>query len=468
MRHFSHGRLLQQINLLRTQFGQSSDLPFGEVLSMPLLMRVLEEAKLAWTDCIYTPLVTILTFLWQVTNQDHSCRAAVAKLVAHRAASGLSPCSPQTGAYCTARQKLPEPVLAKLARQTGRQLHAQSPAAWKWHGRDVKLVDGSTVSMPDTTANQAAYPQHRNQRPGVGFPLARIAAVFSLACGTVLDLAICRHQGKHQSELGLLRLMWNLFAPRDVLLADRYLCSWSELAVLRERGVDFVARLHAKRSADFRRGRRLGPDDHLVTWRKPRRPDWMNPVQYARLPRELVVREVRVSVGVPGFRVQTLVVATSLLDAEEFPAGELADLYRQRWHAELDLRSLKSTLQMDVLRCKTPEMVRKEIWTHLLAYNLVRTIMAQAALTHSHLPRALSFKGALQTLNAFQPQLEQASSELVGRLLHQLLKAVAVHQVADRPNRYEPRVRKRRPKAYPLLHQPRAQARLALRRNHLG
>lgn len=468
MRHSSHGRLLQQMNLLRTQFGQSSELPFGEVLSTPLLLRVLEEAQLVWTDCVYSPLVTILTFLWQVTNQDHSCRAAVAKLVAHRAARGLRPCSPETGAYCTARQKLPEPVLAELARHTGRELHAGSPAAWKWHAREIKLVDGSTVSMPDTAANQAAYPQHGHQQPGVGFPLARIAAVFSLACGTVLDLAICRYQGKHQSELGLLRLMWSLFAPRDILLADRYLCSWNELAVLRQRGVDFVARLHAKRSADFRRGRRLGPGDHLVVWRKPRRPDWMDPAEYARLPQELLVREVRVLVGVPGFRVRTLVVATSLLDVEEFPAGELAELYRQRWHAELDLRSLKSTLQMDVLRCKTPEMVRKEIWTHLLAYNLVRTIMAQAALTHGHSPRGLSFKGALQTLNAFGPQLEQSSSEMVGRLLAQLLRAVAVHQVADRPNRYEPRARKRRPKPYPLLNQPRAQARRALLHKHLG
>jgi hypothetical protein len=251
------------------------------------------------------------------------------------------------------------------------------------------------------------------------------------------------------------------------MLADRYLCSWFELALLRRGKVDFVTRLHHRRRADFRRGRRLGPDDHVVHWPKPRRPEWMDEATYDGLPAELEVREVRTFVQLPGFRTQEVVVATSLVDEETYSAADLAELYRQRWHAELDLRCLKATLQMDQLRCKTPELVRKEIWTHLLAYNLIRTVMAQAAHEHQVLPRTISFKGALQTLTAFQPLLESARQDELPRWHAQLLQAIATHRVADRPNRCEPRARKRRPKPYPLLTTPRAQARRALLRNNL-
>jgi len=467
MRHSNPGRVLQQMNLLRRQFAQSDELPFGNMLSSEMLREVLAEAKVTFVDRIYTPLTTLLVFLWQVISQDHSCRAAVSKLLAHRAAQGERSCSAETGGYCVARKRLPEPVFHSLVRKTGRQLHDQAPADWRFKGRAVKVFDGSTVSMPDTGANQAEYPQGPNQKPGVGFPIARIAAVFSLACGAVIDWSICRYQGKGQSELGLLRLLRQAFQPGDVMLADRYLCSWSELAILRQHGVDFVARIHQARKTDFRRGKRLGDNDHLATWKKPRKPEWMDQAQYDALPADMVVREVRLEVRIPGFRPDRLTIATSLLDVELFSLDDLTELYRQRWHAELDLRSLKQTMQMDVLRCKTPQLVRKEISTHLLAYNLVRTIMAQAATQHALAPRTISFKGTLQTLIAFQPHWECASTDQFLHLHQELLTAIVTHRVGDRPDRFEPRKRKRRPKPYSLLTQPRAQAREAMVRKRL-
>jgi hypothetical protein len=283
-----------------------------------------------------------------------------------------------------------------------------------------------------------------------------------LACGAVIDGAICRYQGKGQSELGLLRLLWQVFYPGDVMLADRYLCSWSELAILQQHGVDFVARIHQGRKTDFRRGLRVGPNDHLARWVKPRKPEWMEQAQYDALPEELLVREVRLDVRIPGFRPDQLMIATSLLDAELFSLEDLTDLYRQRWHAELDLRSLKQTMHMDMLHCKNPSLVRKEISAHFLAYNLVRSVMAQAAKQHGLPPRSISFKGTLQTLVAFQPHWDRASATQFLHLHQQLLTAIATHRVGDRPNRFEPRKRKRRPKYYPLLTQPRAQARRAL------
>ena len=327
----------------------------------------------SWLDRIYTPLVTLWVFLGQVLSADHSCRAAVARLIAHLISRGESPCSAETGAYCQARKRLPEEFFSSVARQTGRALEDGVDPQWRWKQRRVYAYDGSSVSMPDTAENQRDYPQPDTQKPGLGFPLARLAAVFSLACGAVLDVGICRYAGKGQSELGMLRTLWDLFRPGDVMLADRLMCTWTEMVMLKQRGVDCVCRLTSHRKADFRRGERLGKDDHIVKWPKPAKPRSIDRETYNALPEFLMVRECRVRIEQPGFRVTTLIVATTLLDAVEFTRDDLAQLYRARWNAELDLRSLKQTLQMDVLRCKTPELVRKEIWTHILAYNLIRT-----------------------------------------------------------------------------------------------
>ncbi|QDU40507.1 Transposase DDE domain protein [Maioricimonas rarisocia] len=460
--HCNQGRLSQQLNVLRRQFALSDELPFGNVLSTALVERLITEAGLTVHKRVFTPTITVLMFLWQVISQDHSCREVVARLLAFRAATGQPSCSPQTGGYCLARQRLPESFVAALARETGRELERSTPDEWRWKGRRVHVFDGSTVTMPDATANQEAYPQQPNQKQGLGFPIARIAAVFSLSCGAVLDLAICRYQGKGQSELGLLRSLWNLFAAGDVLLADRYICSWYELMELQQHGVDFVVRVHQSRKVDFRRGKRLGKQDHVVVWKKPRRRKGMDPAEYAALPDELFVREVRLVVSESGFRTRRLNVATSLQDPQAFSRLDLTDLYRQRWNAELDLRSLKQTMQMDMLRCKTPEMVRKELWTHILGYNLIRTVMAQAARQYALPPRQISFKGAMQAILAFQPYWDLCTPENGAALHAELLRFVASQRVGKRPNRIEPRAKKRRPNSYRLLTQPREIARAAI------
>jgi hypothetical protein len=460
MRHSNQGRFRQQVSFLRRQFLQDGDLPFTDVLSEDLVERALTAIQVFWKDRIYSPLVTLWVFLGQVLSADHSCRAAVARLMAHRVARGQRPCSAETGAYCQARKRLPEKFFSDVARETGRALDANVDPQWLWKRRRVHVYDGSSVSMADTRANQRDYPQPDTQKPGLGFPLARIAAVFSLACGAVLDLGICRYAGKGQSELGLLRALWDLFAPGDVMLADRLMCTWTEMVMLKQRGVDCVCRLTSHRKADFRRGKRLGPGDHIVKWLKPTKPRSIDRETYDALPDFLMIRETRVRVPQAGFRTKALVVATTLLGAEEFTKDDLAQLYRARWNAELDLRSLKRTMQMDVLRCKTPELVRKEIWTHVLAYNLIRTIMAQAASKHGIEPRTISFKGTIQTLEAFQPVIAlqgQDDLEYRKKIYQEVLDAIAMHRVADRPDRVEPRLRKRRPKHYGFLRKPRAQ-----------
>ncbi len=460
MCYCNQGRFRQQVSFLRRQYLQDGDLPFANILSEQIVAQALTAIEAFWMDRIYSPLVTLWVFLGQVLNADHSCRAAVARLIAHRISQGQSPCSSETGAYCQARKRLPEKFFSDVARQTGRALEANVDPNWLWKGRRVHVFDGSSVTMPDTPANQRAYPQPVVQKPGLGFPLARIAVVFSLACGAVLDLAICRYAGKGQSELGMLRKLWDMFLPGDVMLADRLMCSWTEMVLLKGRGVDTVTSL-CKRKADFRRGKRLGKGDHIVQWPKPTKPCTIDRKTYNSLPEFLTVRETLVRVEQAGFRTQTIIVVTTLLDREEITGDDLAQLYRARWNAELDLRSLKQTMQMDILRCKTPELVRKEIWTHLLAYNLIRTIIAQAAIKHSIDPRSISFKGAIQTLEAFQPVIAMQGhhdSAFRTKLYRQLLDAIAAHRVADRPDRFEPRRVKRRPKRYDRLMKPRHEA----------
>jgi Transposase DDE domain len=453
----------RQARFLRRQFLQDGDLP-SAVLTEDVIAEALATVG-GWLDRIFSPLVTLWVFLGQVLSADHSCRAAVARLNAHRVARGLKPCSAHTGAYCQARKRLPEGFFASVALRTGRALDAAMGERWLWKGRRVYVYDGSSVTMPDTPANQAEYPQPVAQKPGLGFPLARIGAAFSLACGAVVGLGIRRYAGKGQSDLGVLRELLDLFRPGDVVLGDRLMCAWTEMVMLKLRGVDCVCRLTSHRKADFRRGKRLGAGDHVVEWPKPQKPRTIDRQAYAALPASLTVRECRVRVGQPGFRTRVLVVATTLLEAKEYAKDDLTQLYRARWNAELDLKSLKQTLQMDVLRCKTPELVRKELWAHVLAYNLIRAIATQAATRRGVEPRSISFKAVAQALEAFQPAmaLRGEHDAVVRRELCQwLLDTVGRHRVGDRPDRYEPRRRKRRPKPYDRLMKPRHEAKRAM------
>jgi hypothetical protein len=373
---------------------------------------------------------------------------------------GLAPCSADTGGYCKARQRLSEPVLADLTRRTGREAVAGAPDTWHWKGRAVKVVDGTGLSMPDTPANRKAFVP----APRAVFPVVRLVVIFSLAVGSVLDAAFAPFCGKGSGEVSLLRSLAGAFQRGDVWLADRLYSTFWVVAQAVTAGADVVMRLHAGRTPVWFRGRGHGLGNRRVWWHKPPRPAWMTTQEYDAIPAWLRLRAVRVDVRQRGFRTRQLVIVTTLTDANAYSAEDLADLYRRRWQAELDLRSLKQTLQMDILRGQSPAMVRKEIWGHLLAYNLVRTVMAEAARAANVRPDELSFTGAWQTVNAFLPYLRNAKSEaLRERLWAALVVAVQRHRVGDRPDRYEPRAVKRRPKNYPYLKGSRAEARRRLR-----
>jgi hypothetical protein len=446
-------------------FLQDDGASFRAVLTDERLAQTAQVLNLSFgtgVHDIYSLPLTLWAFVSQALSESKSCVAAVARVLAWLTQVGRPLCDAGTGAYCKARAKLTEAFLWFLTTDVGRQLEDQAPAAWRWHGKRVVLVDGSTLSMPDTPANQQAYPQSRAQRPGVGFPILRWVALLGLATGVVLDSAFGPYRGKETGETALLRTLLSALRRGDVVLADRYYCSYWMVALLQAQGVDVVFRQHHKRHTDFRRGRRVDRDDHLVTWSKPQRPTWMDQATYDALPETLALREVRTRLTTPGCRVRELVVVTTLCDVDAFGKEDLLDLYHQRWHAEIDLRSLKTHMKMEVLRCQTPAMVRKEIWAHLLAYNLVRHVMAQAAAEHQLTPRQLSFAGALQTLNEFRTLLLQATAVQRPELSRRLLAAIARHRVGDRPDRHEPRKLKRRPKGYSRMLASRAEERAQL------
>jgi hypothetical protein len=447
---------LQRLPTLLPELGLDGILPDATV------QQILEQEGATWKQILYTPWLTFWAFFWQVLTPDHSCRAAVKRLAAGMGRRGQRIADEDTGAYCKARARLPASALRRLMRLLGLRLHQEAATAGRWCGRRVKVVDGSTAIMPDTPANQKEYPQVPSQKPGLGFPIARFVVVFSLATGSVLEAAIGRYQGKQTGENVLFRSLWPHWEPEDVILGDRHFGSYFDIALLKQRGVDSVFRLHQRRPCDFRRGRRLGQQDQIVTWLRPKRPPWMDEATYDQIPETMEVRQVRIRVGQRGFRTRVLEIATTLLDPDTYTKSDIGILFRQRWHAELDLRSIKVVLGMDMLRCKTPEMVRKEIWMTLLGYNVIRALMVRAAAAHPCDPRQLSFKGALQTLVEFAPRLHEGSPQHRRWLWMILLDSIAGDEVGERPDRIEPRARKRRPKQYPLLTIPRQQAKAAL------
>jgi hypothetical protein len=462
MAHPTTPRLRAQIHRLGNPKAPQPELGLEAVLPKATVERILKEEGGSWKAILYTPWVTFWAFFWQRLSADRSCRAALKRLAAWMARHGRQLDDADTGPYCKARARLPESALHRLMRQLGAQTHHEAAAAWLWCHRRVKMVDGSTAIMADTLANQEAYPQLSSQKPGLGFPIARFVVIFCLATGSVLEAAIGQYQGKRTGENALFRSLWDELEPGDVVLADRYFGSYFDLVLLKQRGVDSVFRLHQRRKCDFRRGRRLGREDQIVRWDRPARPDWMDQATYDRVDATVEVRIIRIRVAQRGFRTRVLEVVTTLLDAEVYTKKDVAVLYRKRWHVELDLRSIKVVLGMDLLLSKTPEMVRKEIWMTLLGYNVVRALMVRAGLAHQREVRQLSFKGALQTLQEFGPGLRDASSPGRPWLWRVLLSSIAADQEGYRPDRTEPRARKRRPKPYPLLTRPRKQAKAAL------
>jgi hypothetical protein len=448
---------MTSLDAVRARFARNEGLPFADILTEASIRDVLDEHGVQFRDRVFSPVTTIWGFLSQVLSEDHSCRDAVSRIIAHRAANGIAVCSPNTASYCNARSRLLASVLSTLARRTAKELQASVPDQWKWNGRSVFIVDGSTVSMPDTPENQAVYPQPPNQKPGLGFPLARIAVLLSLATGACHDLAIAPYEGKGTGETNLFRRMYDTLNPRDVVLADAlfddYFIAWE----LCKRNIDIVARAQYERTGS--RIAQSSDDDDILVWQRPNKPRGMTGEKYRSYPKQLLMRQVTVDACDKNNRVKQFKVITTILD-QSIDGKQIGDLYDRRWEGEVDIRSIKSTMQMDILRCKTPDMVHKEIWTHLLAYNLLRTVMAVAANENDIEPRKVSFKGAKQALTAFAPKIEAARPEDRGPLIDAMLTTIAYHRVGNRPGRWEPRARKRRPKKAARLMQPRHLAKL--------
>lgn len=456
-------QIVEQLGLVKREFLQSQGSLFGNLLDTRLLLRLIKEECGQERHRIFSTIVTLWAFLTQILDIDHSCRKAVARVVAWRTQKGLPKCSANTAAYCRARQRLPEALLRRLLQWIAKKLIRETPAEWLWKGRRVKIPDGTMVSMPDSEANQEEYPQQRRQKKGLGFPIARLVAVFDLATGSVMDVAMGKFRGG-KSEKGLLQEIFeNVFERGDVVIGDRHFAGYCDIAFSMRHGVDFVFRQHQARKTDFRRGKRLGPSDHLVEWTRPKqRPRGFDKDLFKSLPKKLLVREFKFEVERKGFRTTKMNIFTSFLSPEEMTREELAELLRMRWDVELNLRSIKTVMQMDILRCKTPEMVRKEIYAHLIVYNLIRGVMAQSANENQIDPLTISFKGAMQTLDANIPQLLLVSARIYMRSRKDILDSIGQHRVRIRPNRYEPRAVKRRPKPYPLLMQERHLARKKL------
>jgi hypothetical protein len=463
---FSHARLTPvQFEQTFGPFLNDPGLPFANVLSAAEVEQAFVEAGVAFGSSkrsVFTPALTLWAFLSQVVQPAKSCSAAVLRVATLLVALGGSPCALDTAAYCRARAKLPAVVIRKLALQVSRRLEEALANDWLWQERHVALVDGTTMTMPDTEENQKAFPQPTSQKPGLGFPMIRMVLLLSLATAAVTGMAYGPYKGKETGETALLRQLLDDVTAGTVLLADRYYCSYWMVAMARQRQLDVVFRLHQLRKYDFRIGWRRGPDDHTVVWAKPARPEWMDEATYAALPEELFIREVRYRVTTPGFRVRQLIVATTLLNAHDYPSEVLADLYRDRWHVELDIRAIKQSLQMDHLRCQTPFMVEKEIWAHMLGHNLLRKVAVQAAQERGVHPREVSFTATKDAVSAAWSQWTVAEAAERVRQGQQLLPTIGQARVGNRPDRSEPRAKKRRPKEYPLLNKPRKEAQAEL------
>jgi hypothetical protein len=452
---------MTNLEMVRARFARNEGLPFADVLTKANILDVLNDHGVTYRDRVFNPVTTIWGFLSQVLSEDHSCRDALSRIIAHRAASGVTVCSPNTASYCNARSRIRTGVLRTLAKRTAQELQSSVAEEWKWNRRSVFIVDGTHVSMPDTPENQASYPQPEVQQPGIGFPMARLTVLLSLATGACHDLAIAPYMGKGTGETTLLRQMYDSLSPGDVILADALFDNYFIACELRQRGIELVARVQAERVGS--RTVESRPDGDIIVWQRPNKPRGMSGERYRSYPECLTMRQVSVDARGTNNRAEQFKVVTTILTAS-IGGEQIGELYERRWDGELDIRSIKSTMKMEVLRCKTPAMVRKEIWTHLLAYNLLRTVIAVAASENAVEPRAISFKGAKQALTAFAPKLEAARPQQRAKLVDAMLKAVAYHRVGNRPGRWEPRARKRRPKPGARLMQPRRVAKLARNR----
>ena len=441
-------RLRKQLQKVARQVDSMS---FFNLLTGPEVLQTLEALLPPYRERKYPPTVTLAMFLGQVLSADGSCRNAVNKAMVNELLKGLEPGSASTGSYSDARKRLPQELVQELARSIALQLGTHTPAPWMWRERHVKLVDGTTILMPDTAENQARYPQHGKQKAGIGFPIARLVGVISLAHGAVLDVAMGPYKGKGTGEHALFRELLKCFVGGDVMVADSYYCSYFLIAALMALDVDFVFERHGARHSDFRTGKKLGSRDHMVKWPRPARPQWMTHEEYESFPTELTVREIKVG---------KKVLVTSFLNPRAVCKREVGSLFQHRWNIELDLRNIKDTLGMANLSCRTPEMCEKELAVYMLAHNLIRLLMAQAAVQAAVLPRELSFKHTVQVWLAWSQRqfLSDVPEDLTA-----LFRLIAYVRVGKRPGRIEPRAIKQRPKPFARLQTTRRTARRNIR-----
>jgi Transposase DDE domain len=449
----------RRVQCLRQQSLCHLELLLGPLLPPGLLSQADEGPNSR--DRIFTVRRTFFGFLYQVLKPATSCREIVRQIQALFALHDQGRVDEGTSAYCQARKRLP---LDTLQRVRVGVAAAGEKMAQLWHGLRPKVIDGTTVSLPDTKKNQRAYPQSRRQKPGCGFPLMRLLGVFSLSTGLLLDYA---KGNKHQSELRLLKGLLDQFKPGDLAVADRGFCTYVLLALLLLRGIFGVFRLHQARPANLRKGKRLGKNDRLFTWQRPlQKPRWLPQSWWQKIPAQLSVRVIRFKLCRKGYRPESVTLATTLVDAQKYPAQEIAELYARRWKIELWFRDIKTSMGMEVLRCKTPAMVHKELEMFLIAYNALRCLMLQAKAANDLELDRMSFKGTVDSVRQFSLAIAQArSKKKQQQLIAELLETVARDQVPDRPERTEPRAVKRRPKAFPLLNKPRDQFREIAHRN---
>lgn len=444
---------LQQRRVQHLQ-STSDSYRFFNLLTSDELLGKVEDLLPPHRERRYPPTETLSMFLAQGMNADRSCQHIVNQGAVRRLTSGFSATSTHTGGYCRARQRLPLTMVSNLTTFVGQLIDRAVPSHWRWQHRRVRIVDGTTVTMPDTPANQAAFPQQGGQKPGLGFPICRIVGITCLSSGALLNAAVGRFNGKGGDEQTLLRSLHDTFERGDVVMGDALFATYFFIAEMQGKGIDLVMEQQGarRRSTDFRKGKKLGAKDHVIVLSKPKaRPYWMDEIQYHEAPESLQIRELKVG---------NKILVTTLVCPADHPKQALKELYKQRWQVELDIRNIKQTMGMDRLSCKTPDMAVKEIWVYLLAYNLIRLMMSQSALLADVVPRTLSFKHCLQLWTLWL----QADSALDEEHLRTLFLLMAQQVVGNRPGRIEPRAVKRRPKPYPLMVKPRAEARADVRK----
>lgn len=423
-----------------------------DLLPAPLLTS--EDEGPNSRDRVFSLRLTFECFIWQVLKPKTSCREVVRQVQALFRLHGRGPVDEGDSAYVQARLRLPKERLEKALATTAQTADRRAGDGGQLQGRPVIVVDGSSTHLADTEENQKRYPQPSSQKPGCGFPIMKFVALMSLSSGAILNASL---GSLHQHDLRLLRGLWDQLKKGAILLGDRAYGEFTTLAGLLLQGVDVVARLHQRRKVDFRKAQRLGKNDALFVWTKSYRPsDILSPSEWDLLPAQMTVRMVRFTTTIRGFRSRRVTLVTTLLDPKLFPAQELIALYARRWRLELCLRDLKTTLGMEELRCKTPEMAEKELLAYLVAHNLVRCVIAEAVATYDVDLERISFKGTVDALRQYTDVIGQARNEKMRRQLWEdLLLNLARDLVRSRPNRTEPRAIKRRPKPYPLLNKPR-------------